>query len=103
MPTEIKKRGLFYCGDTTCSLAPEIWRGDGLNKRGLCAIHALRIGWVNQMPKPVQESTPPQSSKSFLARLLEAHKHGNVDAELDKLFPMIMPERHWSEYREVPF
>lgn len=55
------------------------------------------------MPKPVQEATPPQNNRSFLARLLEAHKHGNMDAALDELFPMSMPERHWSEYREVPF
>lgn len=95
-------RGLFFCAKDDCYLAPEIWRGKIGNKLGLCAIHALRIGWINEMPKPIQEATLPQSSKSFLARLLEAQKNGNIDAALDELFP-VLPERHWSEYREVPF
>lgn len=101
--TEIKRRGLFYCGDETCFLAPEVWRGDGSSKRGLCANHALQRGWISEMPKPVQESAPAQSKKSFLDRLLEATANGNVDAALDNLFALNAPARHWSEYREYPF
>lgn len=103
MPVEIKKRGLFFCGDVTCSLGPEVWRGELRNKFGLCAKHALQIGWIDKMPEPVQEAKPVQGGKGFLARLLEAHKNGNMDAALDKLFPLHLPAPHWSDVRDFPF
>ena len=98
------RRGLFLCDwDEFCWHIPEVWRGEFRNKFGLCAKHALQIGWIDQMSDPVQEAKPVQSNKGFLARLLEAHASGNVDAALDELFPLHLPVPHWSEVRDFPF
>lgn len=97
MPLLIKKRGLYFCGNDGCILGPEIWRGTNENRRGLCAPHALAVGWIDKIPAPVQDAKP-SNGKGFLSRLLE-----NKDGALDALFPMPEVKQHWSEYREFPF
>lgn len=98
------RRGLYFCDwDESCWHIPEVWRGELLNKFGLCAKHALEVGWIDQMPEPVQEARPVQSNKGFLARLLEAHKNGSIDAALDELFPLHLPAPHWSDVQDFPF
>lgn len=104
-------RGLFFCANETCYLAPEIWRGKIGNRLGLCAEHALTIGWIDKIPEPVQQSKPAGNRKSFLTRLLEGEANGTTGSVLDasfpcddkQIFPTHEPTQHWSEYRDYPF
>ena len=101
-------RGLYFCAEETCILAPEKWRG----RFGLCLKHALHHGWIERAPELDEiKKLIAKQKKDFLTRLQDGLKNNNLDDVLDETFPYMAPKKfptsepvpHWSEYRETPF
>lgn len=97
-------RGLYFCAEETCILAPEKWRGGF----GLCLKHAKQHGWIEHAPELEKVA---KLKKDFMTRLMESIENKNFDDVIDETFPYMArktfptsePVPHWSEYREYPF